>query len=1246
MKKILLLFSFCLVINIAWSQVGYWTDEGNYDTSWWNGYSQKEYRISTPEQLAGLAYLSQTGTNFNSLRIILDNTHLNMSTHYWTPIKDFSGFFDGNGCILSGIHIQQPTTANCGVFAMITGSASDSESGVIYNLILDETCSIISSNNTSNVVVGGLVGTANANTRIVNCRFSGNIIFENHAGELCVGGIAGKVNGLVNACINEGDITVSLVGTGDVEGGGICAVCNGKNIRITGCINKGSLSGSSNASQCKGIQMAGIVATSYSNSIINNCLNEGNVSIFYTASSSSYSSFSAGGITTSNYGLIINSGNTGSLGIESTRKSIVGGISSRHSGTIANCYNTADIICNGLFNSGGGIAGIFEYSSIGGITPLIYGSYNLGKVTTNGSDQLIGSIAGDASYLTETYNVPTHIRQVYMSSGTGIAIGNDYYKQTEYIKELSPDYMLSEDFISTLDKDVQDYNDTVASDKAYYWTLDKQSRPSFHTVDVYCINADVHTARFDLVGVDYLKVMDKARIRYKKVSDADYTELPWNGTEMEISVSPGTEYEYLLMWEENGKINLTPTKKFRSEILFGNWNFQVTRTTADITAYLLGDVSKIKKVCFEVSKSHPNESDYELIARVEGGPINEKGAVSANVTGLKGNSYYLVRAIAETEKDTIYSETYDFKTKNTGVSCQTLKHEVSQTSISIHCALDTTKAEGKIKETGCYYLHEDTLKKHHTLLETNYQLWPKAKGSRIIDETAKYDYLIETNITELVEGSNYIVVQYVITDIPNEGEVEEIFRNTTRHYTTLPVKAYWELQRATQSTADIICHFATGDAVVLEKGLRLDGKQYPLSGSDSIVSLTDLYPDEYYSPEAYIKTPNGIYTSPRQSFSTKTVTVNVSVKETTQTSALIAVSSNFNGTADYTLGVVWDTGDNTFQKEGDICRITELPADTSISYRAFMNVNGRAFYSDWKTLTTKPIGITTEAADACSNTSATLHASTDCDTYSSAQFGFEWRKYDAPDLVPSNFLMTPSPVNNKLAFSLKGLSPNTYYKYRAFIKYQEKEYFSDWIGFGTADAFVLYPPIVQTLAITSPEGTSVILLGYIVSGSEDILQKGFEYWIDNATNDHSDKNIVVVDGEEIKAALQDLRPYTKYKYRCFAKTASGTTYGEEQSFMTGEGLNNLDKTEENDVFIYLTQNPIVEHATLIINGTQNGFIVYRIYSSKGNMIKSEEIEVQNGRTEIPFYANNYASGIYLLDVTYKNKRESIKMIIP
>ena len=79
--------------------------------------------------------------------------------------------------------------------------------------------------------------------------------------------------------------------------------------------------------------------------------------------------------------------------------------------------------------------------------------------------------------------------------------------------------------------------------------------------------------------------------------------------------------------------------------------------------------------------------------------------------------------------------------------------------------------------------------------------------------------------------------------------------------------------------------------------------------------------------------------------------------------------------------------------------------------------------------------------------------------------------------------------------------------------------------------------------------------------------------------------------------------------------------------------------------MHLTPNPVRESATLVVDHTQDGTVVYRIYSLRGNLIKHEETAAQNGKTEIPVYAHDYPPGTYLIQVIYKDYKETIKMLV-
>lgn len=86
----------CILLLISalslFAQSGYWTDEGNYDISWYDK-NQDEFHITTAKQLAGLAYLTNSeigiaDRNDYSIhnKVFYLDADIDLSAHYWIPI--------------------------------------------------------------------------------------------------------------------------------------------------------------------------------------------------------------------------------------------------------------------------------------------------------------------------------------------------------------------------------------------------------------------------------------------------------------------------------------------------------------------------------------------------------------------------------------------------------------------------------------------------------------------------------------------------------------------------------------------------------------------------------------------------------------------------------------------------------------------------------------------------------------------------------------------------------------------------------------------------------------------------------------------------------------------------------------------------------------------------------------------------------------------------------------------------------
>ena len=293
---------------------GYWTDAGNYATSFagGSGTSSDPYLISTPQQLAYLSVLindSSTNSQYASL-YYEQTTDLDMSAYYWDAIGEFtayndyrafSGFYDGGGFTIAGLYTEAGTTSSYsyqGLFGYIKGTTS--------NFAEIHDVGIIDSNIQGYKYIGGIAGYTYSSTSITNCYNTGSVTGSNYN----VGGIAGWAYSTITNCYNTGSVT----GSSDYVGG----IAGYASSTIRNCYNTGSVTGSS---------CVGGIAGSAPDSTITNCYNTGSVT------GSNY----VGGIAGSapQRTSITNCYNTGSV----TGSSYVGGIAGRvSSSTITNCY--------------------------------------------------------------------------------------------------------------------------------------------------------------------------------------------------------------------------------------------------------------------------------------------------------------------------------------------------------------------------------------------------------------------------------------------------------------------------------------------------------------------------------------------------------------------------------------------------------------------------------------------------------------------------------------------------------------------------------------------------------------------------------------------------------------------------------------------------------------------------------------------------------------------------------------------
>lgn len=185
----------------SFAQAGNWTDEGNYDISWYNA-DETSFEISNASQLAGLAKLTNDGklTTIGDMTIHL-TADIDLAGHYWSPIG--SGALDRCYCDIDGhghsienmrIDLNNVATPFVGLFGYVHYFTAK-------DLTMSGNCKIEGVLNLDGVGdiqgVGMLIGYSDRGGELVNCANQGEISLSN----------ARRVGGLVGYSYGEAQLT-------------------------------------------------------------------------------------------------------------------------------------------------------------------------------------------------------------------------------------------------------------------------------------------------------------------------------------------------------------------------------------------------------------------------------------------------------------------------------------------------------------------------------------------------------------------------------------------------------------------------------------------------------------------------------------------------------------------------------------------------------------------------------------------------------------------------------------------------------------------------------------------------------------------------------------------------------------------------------------------------------------------------------------------------------------------------------
>lgn len=287
---------YCL--RITGSNVEYTYSLVKADIRWYESAGkEKNYVLKSADELMGFCLLANgsidgESKNFDGWTLSLGNS-IDLENSEWKPIPSFAGEFNGMSHEIKGLNVNytddDSNSKTAGMFEKLDST------GKILSLAVSG--SVKADGKINNV--GGIVGTTAAGSEIRFCRSNIDVKVDaanSTTNGMAYGGVAGKVQGAISNCLNEGTITVD-------------------NIK-----NKCYIGG-----------VAGYVG-----SAANLCWNTGSVNASETTKKNIYT----GGIV--GYGAATNCYNNGSVtGATDKNKYVTGGISGN--GNVANSYNLGDV---------------------------------------------------------------------------------------------------------------------------------------------------------------------------------------------------------------------------------------------------------------------------------------------------------------------------------------------------------------------------------------------------------------------------------------------------------------------------------------------------------------------------------------------------------------------------------------------------------------------------------------------------------------------------------------------------------------------------------------------------------------------------------------------------------------------------------------------------------------------------------------------------------------------------------------
>ncbi len=315
-----------------------------------------------------------------------------------------------------------------------------------------------------------------------------------------------------------------------------------------------------------------------------------------------------------------------------------------------------------------------------------------------------------------------------------------------------------------------------------------------------------------------------------------------------------------------------------------------------------------------------------------------------------------------------------------------------------------------------------------------------------------------------------------------------------------------------------------------------------------------------------------------------------------QSTPIITYTITFNGNGGngtmssqtFTQGVTQNLNSNIFTRNGYTFsgwNTSSNGSGTSYADNQSITITGNmTLYAQWSTSAITPPTIIVNAVTSITQTSATLSGKITLGTEVITERGFEWK-------LNSNNTWTKitiSETSENISYNLSGLSADSKYDVRVYVKMNAKNEYSTTISFTTLASSAIAPTITVNAA-TAITQTSATLSGMIIAGSEIITERGFEWKKESETL--WKKTPISGTNNSISHNLTGLTVGTSYNFRIYVTAGVNVLYSQTLNFTTTNPANNppivTSKAATNITTTSATLNGTISNGTETI--TRKGF---------------------------------------------------------